>query len=136
MLNKKIKFIPINIAVLTISDTRKLQDDKSGRVLVEKLRKAGHNLKDRKIIKDNVKGITIFDSPVPANPTFIFAGVAAIKKAILNKQLKDFVARNAIDSNFEVDFFQFMIDQNLAKYQIYSGKWKTIDSIKDFLQYL
>ena len=91
-------------------------------------------IRDR--FSDNIKGITIFDSPVPANPTFIFAGVAAIKKAVLKKQLKDFVARNGVDTNFEVDFFQFMIDQNLAKYQIYSGKWKTIDSIKDFLQYL
>ena len=37
MLNRKIKFVPINIAVLTISDTRTLADDKSGKILVEKL---------------------------------------------------------------------------------------------------
>lgn len=91
-------------------------------------------IRDR--FSENIKGITIFDSPVPANPTFIFAGVAAIKKDILKNQLKDFILRSEADGNFEVDFFQFMIDQNLAKYQIYSGKWKTIDSKKDFLQNL
>ena len=58
MLNKKIKFIPINIAILTISDSRTLYDDKSGKTLVEKITKAGHILNDRKIIKDNIKSIT------------------------------------------------------------------------------
>ena len=36
MLDKKIKFIPINIAVLTISDTRTLENDKSGKILSRK----------------------------------------------------------------------------------------------------
>lgn len=45
-------FIPIRIAVLTVSDTRKLADDKSGDVLVKRLGDAGHLLADRKIIRD------------------------------------------------------------------------------------
>ncbi len=45
-------FIPIRIAVLTVSDTRKLADDKSGDVLVKRLVDAGHLLADRKIIRD------------------------------------------------------------------------------------
>ena len=58
MLNRKIKFVPINIAVLTISDTRTLADDKSGKILVEKLSKAGHILTNRKIVKDSIESIT------------------------------------------------------------------------------
>ncbi len=46
------EFIPIRIAVLTVSDTRKLADDKSGDVLVKRLDDAGHLLADRKIIRD------------------------------------------------------------------------------------
>ncbi|MCF6304180.1 MAG: molybdenum cofactor biosynthesis protein B [Rhodobacteraceae bacterium] len=48
----KREFIPIRIAVLTVSDTRKLSDDKSGDVLVKRLTKAGHLLADRNIIRD------------------------------------------------------------------------------------
>jgi len=45
-------FIPLNIAVLTVSDSRCLADDKSGQVLVDRLQAAGHILGDRKILKD------------------------------------------------------------------------------------
>ena len=45
-------FIPIRIAVLTVSDTRSIEDDRSGNVLVERLEAAGHTLADRKIIRD------------------------------------------------------------------------------------
>ena len=57
MLDKKIKFIPINIAVLTISDTRSLENDKSGKILVEKITNSGHTIQDRKIVKDSIKSI-------------------------------------------------------------------------------
>ncbi|MBV1863650.1 MAG: molybdenum cofactor biosynthesis protein B [Rhodobacteraceae bacterium] len=46
------EFIPLNIAILTVSDSRSLAEDKSGDVLVGRLQKAGHNLADRKIIRD------------------------------------------------------------------------------------
>ena len=45
-------FIPVRIAVLTVSDTRTLADDRSGDVLVQRLTEAGHILADRKIIAD------------------------------------------------------------------------------------
>lgn len=45
-------FIPIRIAVLTVSDTRGLAQDRSGDVLVQRLTEAGHILADRKIISD------------------------------------------------------------------------------------
>jgi len=46
------EFIPVRIAVLTVSDSRNLEDDKSGRVLVERIEKAGHKLADRRILRD------------------------------------------------------------------------------------
>jgi molybdenum cofactor biosynthesis protein B len=45
-------FIPVRIAVLTVSDTRDQSQDRSGDVLVERLEKAGHILADRTIIRD------------------------------------------------------------------------------------
>jgi molybdenum cofactor biosynthesis protein B len=45
-------FLPVRIAVLTVSDTRALEDDKSGDVLVSRLEAAGHVLADRKIVAD------------------------------------------------------------------------------------
>ena len=47
-------FKPINIAVLTISDTRTLEDDTSGTILAERVKAAGHNLVARTIVKDDV----------------------------------------------------------------------------------
>ena len=47
----------VNIALLTVTDTRTLKNDKSGSILVQKIEKAKHNLIDRKICKDNKKDI-------------------------------------------------------------------------------
>ena len=45
-------FIPVRIAVLTVSDTRSLEEDRSGDVLVNRLTEAGHLLADRDIVTD------------------------------------------------------------------------------------
>lgn len=50
-------FIPLAIAVLTVSDTRGLEDDKSGNTLAERIQAAGHTLADRAIVKDDVDAI-------------------------------------------------------------------------------
>ena len=47
----------VNIALLTVTDTRTLDTDKSGAILVEKIKKANHNLIDRKICKDSKEEI-------------------------------------------------------------------------------
>ena len=47
-------FVPVGIAVLTVSDTRSLADDKSGAVLAERLQQAGHTLADRAIERDDI----------------------------------------------------------------------------------
>ena len=46
-------FIPVRIAVLTVSDTRALEDDRSGEVLVDRIAAAGHVLADRQILRDD-----------------------------------------------------------------------------------
>lgn len=46
--------VPVQIAVLTVSDTRTLADDRSGAALVERLEAAGHHLAARSIVKDEV----------------------------------------------------------------------------------
>ncbi|GBE43647.1 molybdenum cofactor biosynthesis protein B [bacterium BMS3Bbin10] len=50
-------FIPVNIAVLTVSDTRTLEEDKSGASLEKMLTEAGHMLAERTIVKDDVEAI-------------------------------------------------------------------------------
>ncbi len=50
-------FLPVRIAVLTVSDTRGLAEDRSGDTLVERLTAAGHVLADRAIEKDDADAI-------------------------------------------------------------------------------
>jgi molybdenum cofactor biosynthesis protein B len=51
------QFIALKIAVLTVSDTRDLADDKSGATLVERIEKAGHAVAARAIVRDDVETI-------------------------------------------------------------------------------
>ena len=51
------KFVPLNIAVLTVSDTRSLADDKSGTTLADRLTAAGHRLAARDIVTDDADAI-------------------------------------------------------------------------------
>jgi molybdenum cofactor biosynthesis protein B len=51
-------FRPVNIAIMTVSDSRTLADDKSGDTLVTRLEADGHVLADRKVVKDVVPLIT------------------------------------------------------------------------------
>ena len=50
-------FLPVNIAVLTVSDTRTIDDDKSGQTLIDLLEGAGHKLAVRKIVRDDAAAI-------------------------------------------------------------------------------
>ena len=51
-------FLPVNIAVMTISDSRTAADDTSGDVLAERIEAAGHRLAARLIVKDEIEAIT------------------------------------------------------------------------------
>lgn len=50
-------FVPVTIAVMTVSDTRDASNDKSGDILAARLSDAGHKLADRAIVKDEVSAI-------------------------------------------------------------------------------
>jgi molybdenum cofactor biosynthesis protein B len=50
-------FLPVNIAVLTVSDTRTEDDDKSGRTLAELITRDGHRIAARAIVRDDVAAI-------------------------------------------------------------------------------
>ena len=56
-INASRQFIPLKIAVLTVSDTRSLTDDKSGATLAERIEKAGHAVADRAIVTDDIEAI-------------------------------------------------------------------------------
>jgi molybdopterin adenylyltransferase len=62
------QFVPLRIAVLTISDTRALEDDKSGATLVERIEKAGHAIAARAIVTDDVAKIRAQVKEWIANP--------------------------------------------------------------------
>ena len=57
LIDKSRNFIRINIAILTISDTRTLEDDSSGNLLEERITNFGHKIFDRQIIADDVSQI-------------------------------------------------------------------------------
>lgn len=52
-IDNTIKFVAINVVVITISDTRKEEEDKSGKFLEKRINDLGHNLLNKIIIKDD-----------------------------------------------------------------------------------
>ena len=62
-------FIPLKIAVLTVSDTRSLDEDKSGATLAERIAKAGHAVAARAIVTDDVEKIRAQVKAWIADPT-------------------------------------------------------------------
>ena len=63
------EFIPLNLAVLTVSDSRTEADDKSGQTLVSMLEKDGHTLADKQIVKDDRYDLRAAVSQWIADPT-------------------------------------------------------------------
>ena len=57
-IDKSITFMPVNIAILTVSDSRKADDDRSGDLLVGRVQEDGHNLAGRAIVTDDFDAIT------------------------------------------------------------------------------
>ena len=53
MIDESLEFIPVRIAVLTVSDTRSLKEDKSGDTLVKLIEAAGHSVAHREIVTDD-----------------------------------------------------------------------------------
>jgi molybdenum cofactor biosynthesis protein B len=61
-------FVPVRIAILTVSDTRGLEDDTSGDLLVNRLTEAGHRLADRAIVRDEPADIRALVKRWAADP--------------------------------------------------------------------
>ena len=57
-MTNNVDFLPINISIVTISDTRNLENDKSGNVLVQRVQNSGHKILSRKIVKDDFDQIS------------------------------------------------------------------------------
>lgn len=62
------EFLPLNIAVLTISDSRTEENDTSGQTLVERTKDAGHQVVDKQIVADDIYQIRAAVSHWIANP--------------------------------------------------------------------
>jgi molybdopterin adenylyltransferase len=56
-IDEKVAFVPVNIAVMTVSDTRTEANDKSGDTLAQRITEAGHRLVARAIVKDDQDSI-------------------------------------------------------------------------------
>lgn len=67
-MSKKKVFTPLNVAVLTVSDSRTLEQDTSGQYLADSLQEAGHNLADRQLITDDIYKIRAVISGWIADP--------------------------------------------------------------------
>jgi len=68
-MDSTLPFLPINIAVLTVSDTRTLADDRSGDTLVARITAAGHHVADRRIERDDADAIEAVLRSWIADPT-------------------------------------------------------------------
>ncbi len=67
-IDDKRAFVPVNIAVLTVSDTRTLKEDKSGRSLEEMIVADGHRVVSREVIRDEIDGIAAKLKSLIADP--------------------------------------------------------------------
>ncbi|MCX8049744.1 MAG: molybdenum cofactor biosynthesis protein B [Methylohalobius sp.] len=67
-MNGERQFIPLTIAVLTVSDTRDETSDASGQLLVERLQRAGHKLAEKRIVADDLYQIRAVVSAWIAEP--------------------------------------------------------------------
>ena len=68
MTQDSIPFKPLNIAILTVSDSRDETSDKSGNILVDRLKNTGHTLADKQIVVDNIYQLRATVSNWIANP--------------------------------------------------------------------
>ncbi len=67
-INPDVDFIPLNIAVMVVSDSRDESDDKSGKMLEKLLTEADHNLAEKKIVIDDIYEIRAAASKWIADP--------------------------------------------------------------------
>tara|TARA_B100000989_G_scaffold2743_2_gene1927 strand:- start:362 stop:1111 length:750 start_codon:yes stop_codon:yes gene_type:complete len=84
------------------------------------------------VYENQVKGISNYTSPIPANPLHIFGGDIWVKTEILEKLLKEFDAENQISNpSLEYDFLFWAINKNILKSKMLSSERILVDSIRD-----
>lgn len=66
---EKRDFMPLSLALLTVSDTRTQENDRSGQILAERSLAAGHHIADRRIVADNIYHIRAVVSEWIVNPS-------------------------------------------------------------------
>lgn len=94
---KKGPFVPLNVAVLTASDTRTAENDTSGDVIEERLVKAGHKVVQRRIQADDQQGLhTLFgewiaDSGIQA--IIVTGGTGLTKRDITPEAVQDYITK-------------------------------------------
>lgn len=114
-------FKPVNIAVLTVSDTRSEADDRSGPVLVERLQQAGHRLAGRAIVKDDIDAIVAQLRQWIADPTVevvISTGGTGVTGRDVTPEAFERVYEKRIDGFGEV--FRFVSFQKIGTSTIQS----------------
>lgn len=67
-INESLEFVPVRIAVLIVSDTRTVETDTSGSLLADRIRSAGHEVADHRIVRDDVTAIRSAVSAWIADP--------------------------------------------------------------------
>ena len=80
-MNEDIKFMSINVAVVTISDTRTLENDKSGEVLEKRIKQAGHIVLAREIVQDEFKKMLEMNKFKNVNYVNLMGGIVSIHTA-------------------------------------------------------
>ena len=99
-IDDKRPFVPLKIAVLTVSDTRELADDKSGSTLAERIEKAGHAVAGRAIVTDDVEKIREQMRAWIADKGYDPAYVARPLKRVIQKYVQDPLAQQILAGNF------------------------------------
>ena len=91
------QFVPLSIAVLTVSDTRTLAEDRSGQTLADRIAEAGHVLKARDIVTDDKSGATLVERIEKAGHKVSGRAIVPDDVDKIRAQVKAWIADPAID---------------------------------------
>ena len=97
----------VNIALLTVTDTRTFENDKSGAILVKKIEEAKHKLIDRKICKDNkddiIKILKDWINQSEIDVVITTGGTGLTGRDITPEAVNDFLRAESLDSSRPFD---------------------------------
>ena len=85
---------------------------------------------------DVIKGVSDYESKIPANPHFIFAGKFQAENNSLKSYLNDFLTSDHLDKRLEVGFFDWLASKRLLVSNTYIDKWTIADGPRDYKEIL